>query len=179
MGMFYIWQWLGLMIAILISFLLRFITKIIFYLLIKVTRKTSTTWDDKIVVALARPVGYFVGITFWFVFLYATGLEGKLYNVFNFILKVLLGANFIYFVYKISDLVVLILKDNSIKAKNPIDDQLIPLLSKTLRILFVTLGILIALQNLGVNVMGLIAGLGIGGLAIALAAKDTAANLFL
>ena len=178
MGMFYIWQWLGLMIAILISFLLRFITKIIFYLLIKVTRKTSTTWDDKIVVALARPVGYFVGITFWFVFLYATGLEGKLYNVFNFILKVLLGANFIYFVYKISDLVVLILKDNSIKAKNPIDDQLIPLLSKTLRILFVTLGILIALQNLGVNVMGLIAGLGIGGLAIALAAKDTAANLF-
>ena len=56
MGMFYIWQWLGLMIAILISFLLRFITKIIFYLLIKVTRKTSTTWDDKIVVALARPV---------------------------------------------------------------------------------------------------------------------------
>lgn len=175
---FYIWQWLGLILAILLSLILRFITKFIFYLILKVTRKTATTWDDKVVLTLARPIGYFIGIAFWFIFLYATGLEGKIYNVCNFILKILLGANFIYFVYKISDLVVMILKDNSIKTKNPIDDQLIPLLSKTLRILFVTLGVLIALQNLGFNVMGLIAGLGIGGLAIALAAKDTAANLF-
>ena len=40
------------------------------------------------------------------------------------------------------------------------------------------LGILIVLQNMGVNVFSLLAGLGLGGLAFALAAKDTAANLF-
>lgn len=177
-GIFYLWQWLGLILAILASFVLRFISKLTFYILIRITRRTSTDWDDKVVVTLARPTGYFFGLAFWFIFLYASGVEGKIFTVSNFILKVLLGANFIYFVYKISDLIVMILKDNSIRAKNPIDDQLIPLLSKTLRILFVTLGFLIALQNLGINVMGLIAGLGIGGLAIALAAKDTAANLF-
>lgn len=60
--------------------LIRFITKLFFHLFIKITRKTATTWDDRIVITLARPVGYFVGISFWFLFLYATGLEGKLYN---------------------------------------------------------------------------------------------------
>ena len=34
------------------------------------------------------------------------------------------------------------------------------------------------LQNIGINVMSVVAGLGLGGLAFALAAKDTAANLF-
>ncbi len=43
-------------------------------------------------------------------------------------------------------------------------------------ILFVGLGAI--LQLWAVNVAGLLAGLGIGGLALALAAKDTAANLF-
>ncbi len=43
-------------------------------------------------------------------------------------------------------------------------------------ILFVGFGAI--LQLWGVNVAGLLAGLGIGGLALALAAKDTAANLF-
>ncbi|HNI88638.1 MAG TPA: mechanosensitive ion channel family protein, partial [Leptospiraceae bacterium] len=45
-------------------------------------------------------------------------------------------------------------------------------------ILVVILGSLFAMQNLGVNVMSVLAGLGVGGLALALAAKDTAANLF-
>jgi len=43
-------------------------------------------------------------------------------------------------------------------------------------VLFVGLGSI--LQVWGINVAGLVAGLGIGGLAFALAAKDTAANLF-
>jgi len=38
--------------------------------------------------------------------------------------------------------------------------------------------LIVALQNIGLNVSGLLAGLGIGGLAFALAAKDTLANLF-
>ncbi len=59
-----------------------------------------------------------------------------------------------------------------------LDDQLAPLIAKSLKVLVVLLGILMTLQNFGVNVMGILAGLGIGGLALALAAKDTASNLF-
>lgn len=64
------------------------------------------------------------------------------------------------------------------RTKSSLDDQLAPFATKTLKVLILLLGTLITLQNFGVNVMSLLAGLGLGGLALALAAQDTAANLF-
>ncbi len=55
---------------------------------------------------------------------------------------------------------------------------LAPVLAKACIIFFYTIAFLLALQNFGYDVAGLIAGLGIGGVAIALAAKDTVANVF-
>jgi MscS family membrane protein len=55
---------------------------------------------------------------------------------------------------------------------------LAPVLAKSCQIFFITIAALLVLQNLGYNVAGLLAGLGIGGLAVALAAKETLANLF-
>jgi MscS family membrane protein len=174
----HLWQWMGLGLAILLGTVLRYISRFLFFILLKLARKTDTEWDDKILQTLGRPVGYILGVGFWYLFLFGSGIEGKPYAVIDFILKLFMGFAFVYFVYNLSDLVVSIMKHNAIQSKAPIDDQLIPLLSKSIRIFFVIVGILIAIQNMGVNVMSLIAGLGIGGLAIALAAKDTAANLF-
>jgi MscS family membrane protein len=55
---------------------------------------------------------------------------------------------------------------------------LAPVLAKSCQIFFITIAALLVLQNAGYNVAGLLAGLGIGGLAVALAAKETLANLF-
>lgn len=55
---------------------------------------------------------------------------------------------------------------------------LAPVLVKSCQIFFMTIAALLVLQNAGYNVAGLLAGLGIGGLAVALAAKETLANLF-
>jgi MscS family membrane protein len=60
-----------------------------------------------------------------------------------------------------------------------IDDMLAPLVGKTLRIFIGALGAVMVLQNLtGVQIGPLLASLGIGGLAVALAAKDTIGNFF-
>lgn len=59
-----------------------------------------------------------------------------------------------------------------------IDDQLAPLATKTLKVLVIIVGVLVVLQNFGVNVTALLAGLGIGGVALAFAAQDTVANVF-
>jgi MscS family membrane protein len=64
------------------------------------------------------------------------------------------------------------------KTENTLDDQLAPLATKTLKVFVVVFGVLIILQGFGFNVMSLLAGLGLGGLALALAAQDTAANVF-
>lgn len=58
-----------------------------------------------------------------------------------------------------------------------LDDQLIPLVRQTANVFVVLVGVLFVLSNLDVNVGALIAGLGIGGLAVALAAQDTIKNL--
>lgn len=55
---------------------------------------------------------------------------------------------------------------------------LAPVLARSCQVLVVTVAALLVLQNAGYNVAGLLAGLGIGGLAVALAAKETLANLF-
>jgi MscS family membrane protein len=64
------------------------------------------------------------------------------------------------------------------KTATKLDDQLLPLARKALKTLVVFAGVTIMLENLGYKVTSLVTGLGIGGLAFALAAKDTLSNLF-
>ena len=59
-----------------------------------------------------------------------------------------------------------------------IDDALLPFLKTVLKLLTFGIGALFVLQAWGVDVGALIAGLGIAGLAVSLAAQDTIANLF-
>ena len=64
------------------------------------------------------------------------------------------------------------------KSKSDLDDQLLPIFRKGLRIIIWTLGVIIGLNNAGYDVGAVLAGLGIGGLAFALAAQDTVKNFF-
>ncbi len=64
------------------------------------------------------------------------------------------------------------------KSDSDLDDQLIPVARRGGRSAIWILGIIVALNNAGYDVAALIAGLGIGGLALAMAAKDTVSNVF-
>lgn len=59
-----------------------------------------------------------------------------------------------------------------------LDERLMPFLRVLVKLFIVAIGLVIILQELGYDVTGLIAGIGVGGLAISLAAQDTIANLF-
>jgi len=58
------------------------------------------------------------------------------------------------------------------------DDQLVPIVRKTAKVALVLVGTVMVLQNMGYPVGSLLAGLGIGGVALAYASKDTVANFF-
>ncbi len=64
------------------------------------------------------------------------------------------------------------------KSETRLDDQLVPLLRKTLKGFIAVVLLIFAANRLGYSAVGIIGGLGIGGLALALAAKDTVANFF-
>ena len=84
-----------------------------------------------------------------------------------------------WFVYRLIDVVEHFLTKFTSKTKTQLDDQLVPLIRKSLRVFTVIILALFIAQNIfGLNISAMVAGLGIGGLAIALAAKDTLSNLF-
>ncbi len=64
------------------------------------------------------------------------------------------------------------------KTETDLDDQLLPIVRKGTKMAVWTIGAIVALNNAGYDVGALIAGLGIGGLALAMAAKDTVSNIF-
>ncbi|HET7838396.1 MAG TPA: mechanosensitive ion channel family protein [Rectinemataceae bacterium] len=64
------------------------------------------------------------------------------------------------------------------KSESSLDDQLLPIIRKVVKVLIWILATLVGLNNAGYDVGALLAGLGIGGVAVALAAKDTLSNLF-
>ena len=63
------------------------------------------------------------------------------------------------------------------KTKTDLDDHLFPVLRKIIRVAVWSLGILVALNNAGFNVTAVLAGLGVGGLAFALAVQHTFGNM--
>ena len=79
---------------------------------------------------------------------------------------------------RLIDLVASYFKSKAEGTASKLDDQVLPLLQRAATGAVWVLGIVFVMQNVGVDVASLLAGLSIGGLAFALAAKDTVENLF-
>ena len=84
-----------------------------------------------------------------------------------------------WLIYRLVDVVEYFLKRWTSRTDTLLDDQLVPLIRKSLRVFVVIVVVLFIADNvLQWDIGALIAGLGIGGLALALASKDALANLF-
>jgi MscS family membrane protein len=92
--------------------------------------------------------------------------------------KVLVGIAGIWTGWRIVDLISDFFTSKAQTTLNKLDDVLVPLLRKVIKVMVFLIGIMFILSNLNMNITGLFAGLGLGGLAFALAAKDTIQNLF-
>ncbi len=141
--------------------------------------RTETDADDVALQALMGPIGSLVmvfGVYFAFRTL-APGVEDVL-EWSEKIFKVLLTVIVAWGVFRLVDAGAIIMSDLASRTDSTFDDHLVPLLRKTAKVLVFILAFLLSAQNLGYSVSGLLAGLGLGGFAFALAAKDTIANLF-
>ncbi len=87
------------------------------------------------------------------------------------------AAGLILVAFRAIDIFVDVLAKRAADTETMLDDSLVPLMRTSLRIFVAIIGMLFVLQNLDVNVSSLVAGLGLGGLAIALAAQDTVRNV--
>ncbi|MCB9742545.1 MAG: mechanosensitive ion channel family protein [Alphaproteobacteria bacterium] len=95
-----------------------------------------------------------------------------------FVCRVTMSVSAVLIVLRWIDVFIEVFQQRTAKTDSRMDDQVAPLLGQALRVVTVLLGVIFVLQNVGVDVASLVAGLGIGGLALALAAQDTLANVF-
>ena len=155
----------------------RFVTTIIFNQLKRLAAKTETTLDDKLFPALEGPVAAFVMVTGIFAALKVLKLSAEtdryIANGSTVAFSLVLFWGMLRAFDAVLDHAHEIARERQMGVA-----AFMPWIKKTLLAVFVVIGVLITVQSLGYNVSTILSGLGIGGLAFALAAQDTIANLF-
>ncbi len=172
------WQWMLITSLIFVGLVMRQLVRILGFVVRQVTKRTSVSWDDELVDAMIGPVTHLGTTGVWFASLHLLGISGSAYTVIAFLIKGAFFINLAYLAYKLADFIGNQMERRVQERHKDINQGLLALLKQTLKILALVFCLLLGAQNMGMDVASLIAGLGIGGLAFALAAKDTLANLF-
>ena len=153
----------------------KFFTSIMIGTLQNLSKLTSTYYDDKIISALKEPVSFgfiIIGLHLFFALIFKEPQFVK--NILNTLIVYDIFWAILSVVEALRGLVYKWIGTFSKDLTKEIGNFFITIL----KVLISGVGLGAMLQVWGINVTALVASLGIGGLAFALAAKDTAANLF-
>lgn len=185
-------SWLKLLTCLAMTFMVVLIERILRWILRRRQRRledeagADNLWVRLLLRALIRPLSLFIwvyGIYIALSPLFVHFERPEEPNLFHLVAQRAadIGGLFALFWFLLN-LVRLLderLRRFAAASESTIDDMLAPLVGKTLRIFIGAIGVVVILQNLtGVQIGPLLASLGIGGLAVALAAKDTIGNFF-
>ncbi len=177
------WQWLALLALVLLAVVAA---RVIRYALAKWlvrwaerrSAKGRPPLDERIIDNTEKPFGYLIGSLLLYGAVPVLGLPPEFGFLLHVAVTIGIAVAGIWSVYRISDLAAGLCLQMAAATESKLDDLLVPLVRRTIKVFVTILGILFIGQNLDINVTGLVAGLGLGGLAFALAAKDTVANFF-
>lgn len=147
----------------------------------KLAKKTKTDLDDILVQLSEKPIIiYIIAFTTWFgwQFLDFT-LYPAIHTYFGHFLYLVVAINTAWlFTRVIKALIDEYITPMASKTKTDLDDTLIPITKKLAVFIIYAITIIMILNHFGQEIGPLLAGLGIGGLAFALAAKDLLSNVF-
>jgi MscS family membrane protein len=143
------------------------------------TAKTKSTFDDVLVEVIEKPIMYAIVIAGAWMGFKRLHFTDSIDNFMNHTFTFVLIFNITWLLVRAIDAFIgELVMPLAQKSDNNFDDQIIPVLRKGVKGALWSVGIIVGLDNAGFDIMALIAGLGIGGLALALAAQDTVKNIF-
>lgn len=141
----------------------------------RVTRRTATGWDDALV-AVARTVR---PPFYWFLAFYLALKYLDIAGVFAWAVRLVLITWAVYqVVVALRILLDFYVEQRLVKSRGPGAQAAADIIHSVANVVLWLLGSLFVLQNVGVNVTSLIAGLGVGGIAVALAAQRVLGDFF-
>src|SRR6266487_481344 len=175
-----LWKYLFSLIYIFLAF---YVSKFADYLtrvwLKKWAGRTETKFDDLLLELLNGPVKVVLFVIFLRIGLDVFQWPDLVQKLLAKGFTVIVACSLTYMGLKFIDLLMGYWKHRATaEADRTFDEQLFPIVRKTLKLFVIVVAALVTLTNIGIDVTAAIASLSIGGLAVGLAAQDTLANLF-
>jgi MscS family membrane protein len=174
-----LWQWIALPIVLLIAFVLAMVaTFLVRRLLRPAVTRTQTTADDDLLRRSRRPILLGFTILFFAAWLPVLALPEPVHVFLRGLLKGLGVVTLSWAALRLIDLFSFGLGQRFEREGRRRLAALIPLGRRAAKVFLCAIAVVVLLQNVGLDVTGLIAGLGVGGIAVALAAQKTIENVF-
>ncbi len=175
----YLWQYLYAALLLLASWLIGHVVRLLLRGQVRrAVARLGLKLDDEAYRKTSMPIVVLVmvGVVAWG--LTDLQLPIRVSAPLHRVLEVALWVAAVVTVSRFVNLGAGVAQDWAAKSESKLDDQLIPLLRQATQILVAVIGGLYIADAVGIDVWKLAAGVGIGGLAFALAAQDTVANVF-
>jgi MscS family membrane protein len=176
----YLWQLISILIIITLSLVIhKLFTLIIENIIIRFLVKRGRKHVAKSYVApVAKPMSILIIFPILLLLIPVIQLPIKVNTYLLMALKATWPVFFTIVAYRLVDILGVYMMKLADKTESTLDDQLVPMVRKALKIFVIIIGVLAILMNLNINIVPLLTGLSIGGLAFALAAQDTLKNFF-
>jgi small-conductance mechanosensitive channel len=173
------WQWLAiiatLLLAIVIAVGFDAVTR---RLIRRGLEKQDISARQKLRSHLLLPLAITFAVGGGYLCVTNIGLPLTLFPLLHAVAVTVIGIGLTWTLYNGTNLLQEYLHGRAKKTVSYYDELLVALLGSALKAIVVILGIVFLAREIGIPLSGVLAGLGVGGLAIAIAAKDTLANVF-
>ncbi|HVP12829.1 MAG TPA: mechanosensitive ion channel family protein, partial [Phycisphaerae bacterium] len=176
------WQWLGLAIVLVAGYAIHRIALLLFCrIALAMARKGLVESLPAGLAGSLRPLAALVMVATWWGGLQLLLLPTETLEYVWPALKFVATAVGVWASYRLIDIVTGLISSLVARTPTRLDDVLVPLARKTAKIVVIVAGLLFILKAMNVDqktIQNLLAGLGIGGLAFALAAQESLKNFF-
>jgi len=173
------WQWLGVALVLLAGVAIQ---RLALRVLPGVARRIVRGMDNlpgfRVDPGTVRPLAVLALVATWWGGVQFLDLGARVVNVIWPAMRLVMVATAAWALYASIDLMTDYSAARAARRETRLNDVLVPLVRKTLKVVIVAVGATMIIGVLGFEVNTLLAGLGIGGLAFSFAAKDTIANFF-
>jgi len=174
-----IWQWIGLGSLVLLGMVLDLFLRVFLSGLTRraVKRRGGETSDETLAKTV-RPFGLLAAGCLWLFALPMIGLPTGAADILLAAVSLFVTLAGVWSAYRVTDLLSEFFTSKAKLTETKVDDLLVPLLRKTAKIFVTAFGLVYIAKALTIDIGPLLAGLGIGGIGFAFAARDTVENFF-
>jgi len=171
--------WTITVAAVVLAYLLgRLIVRIARPLLARIAGRTTSEWDDRLVQLMASPLSLVLALQALRIAGQWLPLDARGVSTLAGAVAIVTTLSVLWTAFRGIDLARSVLERRSWAIDRPSSRSVLAIGARFVKVTVVVIAGIVALAQLGVSVASLVAGLGIGGLAVALGAQKTLENLF-